>query len=64
MVRPAVFQGPNTIDLRDYRYDRTRSGFGGETDYKLTNIQRVEPAHSLFEVPPEYVLREGAQAAK
>ncbi len=38
---PAVFQGPNTIDLRNYRYDRTRWGFGGETDYKLGDMSSV-----------------------
>jgi hypothetical protein len=26
----------------------------GETVYKLTNINRSEPAHSLFEVPADY----------
>ena len=27
--------GPNTVDLREYWYDRTRYGFGGTLDYKL-----------------------------
>jgi hypothetical protein len=31
----------------------------GETTYKLTNIQQAEPAHSLFEVPANYTVREG-----
>ena len=30
----------------------------GETTYKLTNIQQAEPAHSLFEVPANYSIRE------
>jgi len=30
----------------------------GETTYKLTNIQQAEPAHSLFEVPANYTIRE------
>ena len=30
----------------------------GETTYKLTNIQRGEPAKSLFEAPPDYVVKE------
>lgn len=30
----------------------------GETTYKLTNIQQAEPAHSLFEVPSNYSIRE------
>lgn len=31
----------------------------GETTYKLTNIQRTEPAASLFEVPSDYTVKEG-----
>jgi hypothetical protein len=31
----------------------------GETTYRLTNINRSEPARSLFEVPSDYTLREG-----
>lgn len=30
----------------------------GETTYKLTNINRTEPARSLFEVPSDYTVRE------
>ena len=35
--------------------------FGGETTYKLTNINRVEQARSLFEVPAGYTVKEGPQ---
>lgn len=31
----------------------------GETTYKLTNINRTEPARSLFEVPPDYTIKSG-----
>jgi hypothetical protein len=31
----------------------------GETTYKLTNINRTEPARSLFEVPSDYTVKEG-----
>lgn len=31
----------------------------GTTTYTLTNIQRTEPAASLFTVPPDYTVREG-----
>ncbi len=31
----------------------------GETTYKLTNINRTEPAKSLFEVPAGYTIKEG-----
>jgi hypothetical protein len=34
----------------------------GETVYKLTNINRSEPAKSLFEVPSDYTVKEGPQA--
>jgi hypothetical protein len=30
----------------------------GETIYKLTNINRAEPLHSMFEVPPDYTISE------
>ncbi|MEO7649791.1 MAG: hypothetical protein ABIZ80_04940, partial [Bryobacteraceae bacterium] len=30
----------------------------GETVYKLSNIRREEPARNLFEVPPDYTLKE------
>jgi len=33
----------------------------GETTYKLTNINRAEPAKSLFEVPTGYTVKEGPQ---
>lgn len=33
----------------------------GETTYKLTNINRVEPAKSLFEVPAGYTIKDGPQ---
>jgi|SoiMethySBSTD1v2_1073268.scaffolds.fasta_scaffold00681_27 hypothetical protein len=31
----------------------------GETTYKLTNVNRAEPAKSLFEVPSDYTIKEG-----
>ena len=34
----------------------------GETTYKLTNINRAEPAKSLFEVPSDYTIKEGPSA--
>lgn len=32
----------------------------GESSYRLTNIDRSEPARSLFEVPADYTLKSGA----
>ena len=34
----------------------------GETVYRLTNINRSEPARSLFEVPADYTVKEGPGA--
>ena len=34
----------------------------GETTYKLTNINRAEPAKSLFEVPADYTIKSGFEA--
>ena len=31
----------------------------GETLYRLTNINRSEPAKSLFEIPADYTIKEG-----
>jgi len=36
-----TFVGPNTADLRNYHYDRTRYGFGGEADYKIGDMSSV-----------------------
>src|ERR1700704_2404085 len=33
----------------------------GEVVYRLTNINRTEPDHSLFEVPTDYTLREDSE---
>lgn len=32
---------PNTADIREYQYDRTRYGFGGTIDYKLGDMSSV-----------------------
>ena len=37
----SIFFGPNTADLREYRYDRTRYGFGGELDYRLGDMSSI-----------------------
>jgi hypothetical protein len=36
----------------------------GETTYKLTNISRTEPDHSLFELPAGYTLKEETTPAR
>jgi TonB-dependent receptor len=44
-IEPAYLTGgplvPNTMDLREYLYDRTRYGFGGEADYKIGDMSSV-----------------------
>ena len=35
----------------------------GETVYKLTNINRSEPAKSLFEIPADYTVKTGSSDA-
>jgi TonB-dependent receptor len=37
----AVTFGPNTEDIRDYRYDRSRYGFAGDVDYKLGDMSSL-----------------------
>lgn len=36
----------------------------GETTFRLTNINRSEPARTLFEVPSDYTIKEGPQAPR
>ena len=36
----------------------------GENTYRLTNINRSEPAHSLFEVPADYTIQEAGPPAE
>src|SRR5215217_6593740 len=43
---------------------RHRDPRTGETTYKLTNINRAEPAKSLFEVPSDYTIQENTQHPK
>jgi hypothetical protein len=33
----------------------------GTTTFQLTNIQRQEPDASLFQVPPDYTVKQGGQ---
>src|ERR1700676_709999 len=36
-----AFVGPSAADFRDYHYDRSRYGFGGEADYKIGDMSSV-----------------------
>jgi hypothetical protein len=45
-------------DLQAFVMTRHSDPRSGETVYRLTNISRTEPDHSLFEVPADYVMKE------
>ncbi len=40
-------------------FSRHKDPFAGETTYRLTDIKRAEPPHSLFEAPADYTVEEG-----
>ncbi|HJZ83259.1 MAG TPA: hypothetical protein VKD91_23020 [Pyrinomonadaceae bacterium] len=46
-------------DLQAVVMTRHSDPRSGETVYRLTNISRTEPDHSLFEVPADYQIKEG-----
>jgi len=45
-------------DLQTFVMTRHSDPRSGETVYRLTNINRTEPDHSLFEVPGDYQIKE------
>jgi len=48
-------------DLQTTVMTRHSDPRSGEVVYRLTNINRAEPDHSLFEVPADYTLREESE---
>ncbi len=49
---------PNLVDQELYRQlAKGRDPRFGETTYQLTGIQRAEPDHWLFEIPPGYAVK-------
>ena len=48
-------------DLQTVVMSKTSDPRTGDTVYKLTNIDRAEPAASLFIVPADYTVREGSK---
>ena len=46
-------------DLQAVVMSRTSDPRSGESLYKLTNISRAEPDHSLFTVPSDYTVQQG-----
>lgn len=45
-------------ELQTVVYSKHSDPMVGETSYRLTNIVRGEPSHTLFEVPPDYTVQE------
>jgi hypothetical protein len=48
-------------ELQVVVYSKRSDPMAGETTYRLTNINRNEPARSLFEVPAGYTVKEGME---
>lgn len=46
-------------DLQTVVMSKHSNPWGGETTYTLTNLQRTEPAASLFAVPSDYTVKAG-----
>ena len=46
-------------DLQAFVMTRHSDPRSGETVYRLTNIDRTEPDHSLFQVPADYDIKDG-----
>lgn len=51
-------------DLQIIVMSKTSDPRFGETLYQLTNVNRAEPDHSLFTVPPDYTVRAGRPGAR
>jgi nucleoid-associated protein YgaU len=54
-----VFESWYSPELQTVIMTRHSDPRSGENTYRLTNINRSEPAHSLFEVPADYTIQEG-----
>ena len=48
-------------DLQIVVSSRSTDPMNGDTSYRLTNINRSEPPASLFQVPPDYSLKQGPE---
>ena len=54
-----VFEKWYSPDLQTVIMSKHSDPRSGENTYRLTNINRAEPPHSLFEVPSDYTVEEG-----
>jgi hypothetical protein len=48
-------------ELQTVVSSRTSDPMNGDTSYRLTKINRTEPAASLFQVPPDYTLKQSSE---
>ena len=53
-----VFESWYSSELQAVVMSKHSDPRSGENTYRLTNINRSEPAHSLFEVPSDYTIQE------
>lgn len=53
-----VFETWYSSELQTVVMSKHSDPRSGENTYRLTNVNRTEPAHSLFEVPSDYTIQE------
>jgi len=59
-----VFENWYSPELQTVIMSKHSDPRSGENTYRLTNINRTEPAHSLFEVPSDYTIQDGGPPAE
>ena len=59
-----VFESWYSAELQTVIMSKHSDPRSGENTYRLTNINRTEPAHSLFEVPSDYTIQEAGPPAE
>ena len=59
-----VFEKWYSPELQTVIMTKSSDPRSGENTYRLTNINRTEPAHSLFEVPSDYTVQESGPPAE
>ena len=59
-----VFESWYSPELQTVIMSKHSDPRSGENTYRLTNINRTEPAHSLFEVPSDYTIQEAGPPAE
>jgi len=59
-----VFESWFSPELQTVIMSKHSDPRSGENTYRLTNINRTEPPHSLFEVPSDYTIQEAGPPAE